>query len=52
MTNDILNALAAATPALRQRYLQRVRGVPGPEARKLEAQIRELVERDQGARAA
>jgi len=46
MEQSIVNVLAKSTPALRARYLQRVRSVPGPEARRLEAEIRVLVERD------
>ena len=46
MVDNILNTLAASTPALRQRYLERIRTVPGAEARELEARLTELVRRD------
>jgi len=43
---NVLNALACGTPALRERYLERVRGVSTPEARELEARLTWLVEED------
>ena len=49
MVDNILNTLAASTPALRQRYLERIRSVPGSDARELEARLTELVARDRRA---
>ena len=43
---NVLNALACGTPALRERYLERVRGVSTPEARELETRLTWLVEED------
>ena len=52
MVENIINVLAASTPALRQRYLARIRTVPGQEARKLEAAIMDMVARDKRGYAA
>jgi len=46
MINNILSALESGTPALRARYLERIRTVPGPEARQLEHEVASLVQRD------
>jgi hypothetical protein len=46
MVKEILNVLAQSTPALRARYLARVRAVPGPEARRLESELLALTQRD------
>lgn len=46
MINNILSALQAGTPALRARYLERIRRVSGPEARELESAVASMVKRD------
>jgi len=46
MIENVINALAASTPALRERYLQRIRTVGGTEARQIEFRIAQLVEQD------
>lgn len=51
MIENVITALASSTPALRERYLERVRTVNTPEARKIESRLAQLVERDR-ARAA
>lgn len=52
MVENIINVLASSTPALRQRYLERIRQVPGDEARKLESAILAMVARDKRGYAA
>jgi len=46
MIENILNALAAGTPALRERYLERIRTVPSPQARELEVRLLNLIQED------
>jgi predicted Rdx family selenoprotein len=46
MIETILTALEKSTPALRQRYLDRIRSVGTAEARKIEQRLIDLVERD------
>lgn len=46
MVEVVLNALASSTPALRERYLERVRRVNAAEAREIEQKLAELVRRD------
>jgi hypothetical protein len=52
MVDNIIKSLAGSTPALRQRYLERIRSVPGEEARRLEERISALVARDKQGYAA
>ena len=46
MIETILTALEKSTPALRQRYLDRIRSVRTDEARAIEARLIDLIERD------
>jgi len=46
MIETILTALEKSTPALRQRYLDRIRSVGTAEARAIEERLINLVERD------
>ena len=46
MIETVLTALEKSTPALRQRYLDRIRSVSGAEARAIEEKLIDLVERD------
>jgi hypothetical protein len=46
MIETILTALEKSTPALRQRYLDRIRSVGTAEARVIEERLTDLVERD------
>jgi DNA-binding TFAR19-related protein (PDSD5 family) len=46
MIETILTALEKSTPALRQRYLDRIRSVRTEEARAIEARLIDLIERD------
>lgn len=52
MIENVLKSLARATPSLRVRYLERIRRVPGPQARLLEQQVAALVASDGGQRVA
>ena len=49
---NVVNALAAGTPSLRERYLQRISAVRTPEARQLEERVRRLVELDRSQQSA
>ncbi len=46
MIEKVLNTLAASTPALRERYLARIRNVDAAEAREIEVRLASLVARD------
>jgi hypothetical protein len=46
MIETILTALENSTPALRQRYLDRIRSVGTAEARMIEERLVDLVQRD------
>jgi hypothetical protein len=46
MIETILTALENSTPALRQRYLDRIRSVNTAEARAIEERLVNLIERD------
>ena len=46
MIETILTALEKSTPALRQRYLDRIRSVGTAEARAIEERLVNLIERD------
>jgi hypothetical protein len=46
MIETVLTALEKSTPALRQRYLDRIRSVSGAEARAIEEKLINLIERD------
>jgi len=46
MVETILTALEKSTPALRQRYLDRIRSVGTPEARAIEERLIDLVAQD------
>jgi len=46
MIETVLTALEKSTPALRQRYLDRIRTVTGAEARAIEEKLTDLIERD------
>jgi len=46
MIETILTALQNSTPALRQRYLDRIRSVGTAEARAIEARLVDLIQRD------
>lgn len=52
MIQNVLTILAASTPALRARYLDRVRTVRDPEAREIERRLQDLVEQDRRRRVA
>ena len=47
MIETILTALEKSTPALRKRYLDRIRSVGTAEARAIEQRLVDLIERDQ-----
>jgi hypothetical protein len=47
MIETILTALENSTPALRQRYLDRIRSVGTAEARAIEERLVDLIEHDQ-----
>ena len=51
MVANILKSLEKSTPALRQRYLARIRQVPNAEAREIEARLIDLIARDKMAQA-
>jgi hypothetical protein len=46
MIDSVLSALEKSTPALRQRYLDRIRAVGTEEARIIEERLIDLIERD------
>ncbi len=46
MIETILTALQNSTPALRQRYLDRIRSVGTAEARAIEKRLVDLIQRD------
>jgi hypothetical protein len=46
MIENVLNTLASSTPALRERYLARIREVGTAEAREIEQKLASLVEQD------
>ncbi|HEX9775722.1 MAG TPA: hypothetical protein VGB83_09105 [Actinomycetota bacterium] len=46
MLDRIEKVLAMSTPGLRERYLDRIKNVPGPEARALERRLVQLVMQD------
>jgi hypothetical protein len=52
MIQNVLTILASSTPALRARYLDRVRKVQGTEAREVEQKLQSLVEQDRRVRVA
>ena len=52
MIRNIMSLLESTTPALRQRYLERIRSVKGREARELEQRLVSLIERDTSKRTA
>lgn len=52
MIENVLKSLARSTPALRERYLERVRSVDAAEAREIEQRLASLVERDRQSQAA
>jgi len=49
MIETILTALENSTPALRQRYLDRIRSVGTAEARAIEERLVDLIARDREA---
>lgn len=49
MIENVLKSLAASTPSLRARYLERIRSVNAAEAREIERKLASMVERDRMA---
>lgn len=47
MIENILNALETSTPALRERYLERIRSVEGEQARELEQRLVSMMDAEQ-----
>jgi hypothetical protein len=52
MIENVLHSLARSTPALRERYLARIRRVNAAEAREIERRLATMVEHDRQFNAA